>query len=160
MNANIKTLSSLIIATLLLSSCASTRKGTSRFDDSKSPYVKEQPKTTVQVKQETPAPKPAPKSEPVMVREEKVKTVDQTGAETVFRFYVIVGSFQVIDNARNFRTQLIREQFTPVILESEIGFYRVSVAAYNDEMAARDRIAQIRNNYDNYSDVWLLIRKN
>ncbi len=159
MNANIKTLSSLIIAMLLLNSCASTRKGTSRFDDSKSPYVKEQPKT-VQVKQEAPAPKPIPKTEPVMVREEKVKTVDQTGTETVYKYYVIVGSFQVIENARNFRTQLIREQFTPVILESEIGFYRVSVAAFNDEMAARDRIAQIRSNYDKYSDVWLLIRKN
>lgn len=154
MNTKVKIFFTVFVLILVLSSCATTRKGTTRFDESNSPYVKDQPKTTVKVKDD--APKPAP----VMVREEKVKTVDQSGAETVFRYYVIIGSFQVLDNARSFRTQLIKEQFTPVILESEIGFFRVSVAAFNDEMAARNRIAQIRTNHQNYSDVWLLIRKN
>ncbi len=157
---NTKTFFTLFLSVLFLSSCASLPKGTSRFDESNSPYVKEKPETAITVKEEVPAPKPALKSEPVMVREEKVTTVDQLGTETIYRYYVIIGSFQVVDNARSFRTQLIDEQFTPVILQSEIGFFRVSVAAFNDEMDARSRIAQIRDNYDKYSDVWLLIRKN
>lgn len=161
MYANIRSFFLYFLLLLMLGSCTSLRKGTTRFDESNSPYVKEQP-AKVEVKEEAAAPavKPVPKSEPVTVREEKVKAVDQSGAETIYRYYVIVGSFQVLDNARNFRTQLIQEQFVPVILESEIGFYRVSVAAFNQEADARAKIDQIRNNYDQYRDTWLLIRKN
>lgn len=144
----------LFAVALFISSCASKRKGTSRFDESNSPYVKEQSKTTVKPKQTA-----NNDSKAVMVREEKVKSVDYSGTETIYRFYVILGSFEVLDNAKKFRTQLISEQFKPIILESEIGFYRVSVAAYNDEMAARNQINEIRNNYSKYSDSWLLIRK-
>lgn len=142
---------------LVLGSCTSLRKGSSRFDESNSPYVKEQP-ARVEVKEKE-AVKPVAKSEPVTVREEKVTAVDQSGKEVVYRYYVIVGSFQVLENARNFRSKLIQEQFAPVILESEIGFYRVSVAAYHDEDDARAKIHQIRNNFDQYRDTWLLIRK-
>lgn len=149
-----------LLVVLMLGSCRSLPRGTTRFDESNSPYVKEQP-AKVEVKEEAaaPAPKPVAKSEPVTVREEKVKAVDQSGVETIYRYYVIVGSFQVLDNARNFRTQLIQQQFVPVILESEIGFYRVSVAAFNAEADARTKIDQIRNNFDQYRDTWLLIRK-
>ena len=149
-----------LLVVLMLGSCRSLPRGTTRFDESNSPYVKEQP-AKVEVKEEAaaPAPKPVAKSEPVTVREEKVKAVDQSGVETIYRYYVIVGSFQVLDNARNFRAQLIQQQFVPVILESEIGFYRVSVAAFNAEADARTKIDQIRNNFDQYRDTWLLIRK-
>ena len=125
----------VVILAVMFGSCASKRKGTSRFDESTSPYVKED----------------------VTVREEKVKTIDEE--DVVYSFYVIIGSFQVVDNARNFRANLTDEGFRPVILENENGLYRVSVGSYNEENAARNRIAQIRNNYDKYSDVWLLIRK-
>ncbi|MDR2928173.1 MAG: SPOR domain-containing protein [Cytophagaceae bacterium] len=124
----------IAVLAILASSCGSSRKGSSRFDDSASPYVKE-----------------------VTVREEKVRTIDQE--DVVYGYYVIIGSFKVVENARNFRTSLTKESFAPVILENENGLFRVSVAAYNDEKAARNRIAQIRNNYEKYSDVWLLIRK-
>ncbi len=160
MNTNTKQIFYLLVLILILSSCSSTRKGSTRFDDSSSPYVKEQPKPVVKAKEEPLVSKPATKTEPVVVREEKVKAVDIRGTETIFRYYVIIGSFQVVENARNFRTQLIKESFTPVILHSEIGFYRVSVGSFNDELAARERIAQIRTNYSKYSDVWLLVRKN
>ena len=124
----------LILLVALISSCGSSRKGTSRFDNNSSPYVKE-----------------------VTVREEKVKTVDQD--DVVYRYYVIIGSFRVVENARNFRADVSKEGFAPVILENEEGLYRVSVGSYNDETAARNKIAQIRSNYEKYNDVWLLIRK-
>ena len=131
-----------VILAVIFSSCASKRKGTSRFDDSTSPYVREE--VTVN-------------EEKVTVREEKVKTIDDE--DVIYGFYVIIGSFQVVENARNFRRDLTSEGFQPVILESENGFFRVSVGSFNDENAARNRIRQIRNNYDQYSDVWLLVRK-
>ncbi len=137
---------------MLLSSCASMRKGSSRFDSSESIYVKEEPKK-VEVKQ-TVAPEPKPEPA-IVVREERVTPIGQTGPKG--KYYIIVGSFQVLDNARRFSNDLTNEGFTPILLESEHGFFRVSVASFNDELDARSRLAQIRNQYPKYSDVWLLI---
>jgi len=131
---NTKKIFLFFLITTLLSSCGASRKGTSRFDNSTSPYVKE-----------------------VKTVEEKVKVIDDE--DVIFGYYVIIGSFRVVENARNFRTDLINEGFKPLILENENGLYRVSVASFNDEQAARNRVAQIRNNYEKYNDVWLLIRK-
>jgi cell division protein FtsN len=96
----------------------------------------------------------------VVVREEKVKVVENYSNDNAdYNYYVIIGSFRIIDNARNFKNQLVSEGFQPVILENENGLFRVSVASYNEENPARNRIAGIRTNYQKYSDVWLLIRK-
>ena len=131
---NTKQIFLFIFIAAILSSCGSSRKGSSRFDDSSSPYVKE-----------------------VTVREEKVKVVDDE--DVVFGYYVIIGSFKVVENARKFRSDITKEGFSAVILENENGLYRVSVGSFNDEQAARGKISQIRRNYERYKDVWLLIRK-
>ncbi|TCO06917.1 SPOR domain-containing protein [Natronoflexus pectinivorans] len=150
---NKRTLWFIPVMILLLASCASLRKGTSRFDTSQSIYVQEEIQPArIEVKEEPVVSEPA-----VVVREERVTNIEHTGPD--YRYYVIIGSFRVLDNARNFRTDLARQQFNPVILENEEGLYRVSVAAYNDEFEARSRISQIRRNYQQYSDVWLLIRR-
>jgi cell division protein FtsN len=77
----------------------------------------------------------------------------------MYRFYVIIGSFREIDNARRQNIELTRKGFTPSILEGENGLYRISVGGYNDEGAARARIADIRAFYAEHRDVWLLIRR-
>ncbi len=144
----LKTLTLLLTATVLFS-CASLNKGSSSFDDSDSPYVKEE--TTPKVKEQ-------PVVKDIVVKEEKVKVIDQTDSQ-VYKYYVIIGSFRVLENAQNYKKQLIGEGFMPVLLENENGLYRVSVSAYNEEMPARNKIGNIRSNYEKYSDVWLLIRK-
>ena len=153
---NAKHIFLFVICILLLSSCGSNRKGSSRiedsssrtkdtddtndtkgssrFDNSSSPYVKE-----------------------VKVVEEKVKVIDAD--DVVFGYYVIIGSFKVVENARKFRGEVLKEGFSAVILENESGLYRVSVGSFNEEQAARNKISQIRKNYEKYSDVWLLNRK-
>jgi cell division protein FtsN len=134
---NIKTFIFLAIFPLILLSCNTTRKSTGNS----SPYLTEE----------------EPEKE-ITVLEEKVKAIDQPD-ETVYRYYVIIGSFKVIENARQYRSDLSKEGFNPVILENENGLFRVSVGAYNEEKEARNRIAGIRGNYKDYSDVWLLVRK-
>ncbi|MDR2037317.1 MAG: SPOR domain-containing protein, partial [Bacteroidales bacterium] len=64
----------------------------------------------------------------ITVREEKVQPVDLPD-ETVYKYYVVIGSFKVIENARKFRVDLVKEDFLPVILENENGLFRVSVAS-------------------------------
>lgn len=153
-----------VAALVLLGSCgALSPKGSSSFSDSKSPYVKEEkaaPKATTTTSSTTPKPKAttAPVPREVVMREERVKVVDNADV-SVYSYYVILGSFKILDNAKNFRAQLINEGFKPVILENESGLFRVSVSSNNDEQTVREKIAEIRNSYAQYSDVWLLVRK-
>ncbi|MBK3518496.1 SPOR domain-containing protein [Carboxylicivirga marina] len=143
-----KTLTLAVLAFSIVS-CASLNGGSSSFDDSESPYVEDD--TTPVVKKEV-------KEEKIVVKEEKVTVVDNKTAE-VFKYYVIIGSFRVLDNAQNYKKQLVEEGFLPVLLENEDGLYRVSVSAYHEEISARDNINSIRQKFEKYHDVWLLIRK-
>ena len=94
----------------------------------------------------------------VTVRTESVKPVDQAD-KTLYKYYVIIGSFSILDNARKQKTEMAKKGFAPEILENENGLYRISVGGYNDENAARSKIAGIRATYKEHADVWLLIRK-
>jgi cell division protein FtsN len=102
----------------------------------------------------------APVDEHVAMRKEQVsftRQEDKTLNEAN-NFFVILGSFSEINNAKNFRETLLNKGFTPIILHSETGYYRVCVNSYQNETDARTRVAQIRRTYPEYSDVWLLIK--
>ena len=75
------------------------------------------------------------------------------------RFFVIMGSFSVLENAKRLKATLTEENFQPVILRNESGMYRVCGNSYAEESDARARIAEVRGSFPKYSDVWLLIKK-
>ena len=75
------------------------------------------------------------------------------------RFYIILGSFGVYENAQRFKKQLAAEDFFPGILVNEKGLYRVCVNSYDDETAARTRVSELRKQFPKYADLWLLIKK-
>ena len=83
---------------------------------------------------------------------------DRTGNESN-TYFVIIGSFSQLDNAKNYRETLLDEGFTPIILHSETGYYRVCVNSYKNENEARTRIKELRQAFPKYSDVWLLIKE-
>ncbi len=149
----------LLLAIGMLSACGSLRKGSTRMGES--PYKEGVKDDGIEVHDDYQPTKDENEKEPaIVVREERVKTVDvEEREENIYRYYVIIGSFRYIDNARNYKSELINEGFSPVILENENGLFRVSVAAYNAEQPARNNISSIRRNYPKYSDVWLLIRQ-
>ena len=100
------------------------------------------------------------KDSSVKSKEEKVTAAQGEASDFGSkRFYVILGSFGVYENAQNFKKQLMQENFQPGILVNENGLYRVSVNSFDDETMARSRVAEIRQNFTKYSDVWLLIKK-
>ncbi|HPF50276.1 MAG TPA: SPOR domain-containing protein [Draconibacterium sp.] len=104
---------------------------------------------------------PVVDEKPIAVRTEQVSFTDQddrSGNEDN-TYFVIIGSFSQLENAKNYRTTLLDEGFTPIILHSETGYYRVCVNSYKNEKEARSRIAQVRQSFDKYSDVWLLIKE-
>jgi cell division protein FtsN len=109
-----------------------------------------------QVKEET----AQPEEKPISMRKEQVSftsQADKTENESN-TYFVILGSFSQLDNAKNYREDLLNQGFTPIILHSETGYYRVCVDSYQNELDARTRVAQIRRTYPKYSDVWLLIK--
>ena len=106
-------------------------------------------KTTTAVKASTVAPK-----------EERVTAAKGEASDFGSkRFYIIIGSFGVIENAQKYKKQLMTENFFPGILVNENGLYRVSVNSYDDETLARTRISEIRQKFPKYNDVWLLVKK-
>ncbi|SHF41288.1 Sporulation related domain-containing protein [Mariniphaga anaerophila] len=112
-------------------------------------------------------PQPQAKPEPVAASNEHVamrkEQVSFTNQEDKVKnesnnFFVIIGSFSQLSNAKNYRETLLNKGFTPIILHSETGYYRVCVNSYQNESDARTRVAQVRQTYPEYSDVWLLIK--
>lgn len=106
-------------------------------------------------------PTPVVDDKPIAIRKEQVSFTDQLdkAKNDANTYFVIIGSFGQLENAKNYRTTLLDEGFTPIILHSETGYYRVCVNSYKSESEARSRVAQIRTAFDKYADVWLLIKE-
>ena len=85
-------------------------------------------------------------------KEDQIKNESST-------YFVIIGSFSSNENANRYKQELIPQGFNPIVLHSETGYYRVCVNSFNEELEARKRVHQIRNNYPKYADTWLLIKK-
>jgi len=145
------------VVVLAFASCKSKKVTQSPYTDT-TPRVFSVPGTT---STSQPAVNATVPESPVSMRSEQISFMQQEDriANESNSFFVILGSFSQLENARNFRETLIREGFTPIILHSETGNYRVCVNSYRGEQEARSRVAQIRQAYPRYSDVWLLIRR-
>lgn len=121
----------------------------------------EPPVVIAPVEEPEPIPEPPVDEPEILIREEKFSfenEEDEMIHETN-RYFVIVGSFRNPENAHRF-TQTLKEQgFIPVMLLSETGFTRVSVYSYTNELAARAKVVEVREDFPQYSDTWLLIRE-
>ncbi len=150
-----------IVMIMAFSACKTTKQA------AQSPYTTDpttQPKVfSVPTGNET-ATSETPKTvsdSPIAVRKEQISFTqqdDKTQNETN-SFFIIIGSFSQLDNAKNYRETLLSEGFTPIILHSETGYYRVCINSYKIEQEARSRIAQVRQAFPKYSDVWLLVKE-
>ena len=119
------------------------------------PGVRENP-TSDAMYEKTEAPE-----KPVRVQSENFsfsKQEDQAKNEKN-TYFVIIGSFSSNENANRYKQELIPQGFAPIVLHSETGYYRVCVNSYTDEMQARQRVYQIRKDFPQYADTWLLIKK-
>lgn len=164
------------IITVILAGCSSSQNlGTTSMPDAKV----EEPKVAVKIKAEksektktsatttatATASKSTTKNESspstnVVVREERFTVVEEPGvAVEAGKYYVIIGSFKMIDNAKKYKSQLIIDGLNPTLLQNENGLYRVAAGVFMQEMPARDKIASIRSQFSKYDDVWLLIKK-
>ena len=147
-----------ILAVFALSACKTTKQA-AQSEYTTDPTV--QPKVfSVPVSEKQNVAKIA-EEKPIAIRKEQVtftQQEDRTSNESN-TFFVIIGSFGQLDNAKNYRETLLDEGFTPIILHSETGYYRVCVNSFKSENEARSRVTQLRQAFPKYSDVWLLIKE-
>ncbi len=96
----------------------------------------------------------------VDVRSEQIVAIDYSKPKANSEIYfVILGSFRVLENAKKFQNQLRNEGFTPNVLQNYKGLYRISVYSYDDIDLARAKVVSIRNKHSKYSDAWVLRRQ-
>lgn len=154
----------LFFITLLvftLGACKTTKKqAQSRYtsDPTTQPKVFSVPETTETAVTEPAPVKDVPSSQPISVRKEQV-TFTQQEDKSDNSYFVIIGSFSQLENAKNYRESLLNEGFTPIILHSETGYYRVCVNSFKNEQEARTRVTELRQAFPKYSDSWLLIKE-
>jgi cell division protein FtsN len=152
-----KVLFFVLIIGVAVASCKSSKKAaTTAFEPAVQPAT-----TTAQPKVfQVPEVKEAPAvqdDKPISVRKESF-TFTQAEDQNQNSYFIILGSFSSMDNAKNFRQTLMSEGFTPIIVQSETGYFRVTVDSYTTEAPARTRLMQIRQNFPKYGDSWLLIK--
>lgn len=103
----------------------------------------------------------AEEEQKLVVREEKVKVVETKArvSDDDSRFHVIIGSFKVLQNARQLCQDAIAKGFLPSIMENEEGMFRVGILSAATEKTAREKIAQLKSGHPEYVGMWLLIEK-
>ncbi|PTN09086.1 SPOR domain-containing protein [Mangrovibacterium marinum] len=157
---------------LMLSSCKTMQR--MKGNEAAAPAQQEQTQTKVFSVAEPQATSPQPAApqqpatntyqapaKPVRTQTETF-TFDQKDDAAKYQgssFFVIIGSFSSLDNANRYKQELIPQGFNPIVLHSETGYYRVCVNSYAEEMAARQRVNQIRTDFPKYADTWLLVKK-
>jgi cell division protein FtsN len=140
-------LSFLIVMLFFFSACGGSRKTTVNPD--KTDVVSVSGETEMNAEKTT--------EEPIVEVEEKLVVVNNVSPEP-YNYFVIIGSFRNPNNAKNYQKQIETDGFSSELLKNENGFFRVSVMASNDILAARKEIKRIREKYPKYSDTWLLIQ--
>lgn len=98
---------------------------------------------------------------PIIVREENVIAVEPSVNNLLLeKYYIIMGSFRILENARKLQVQLGIEGFSAQLLQNDEGYYRVSVLSYNQISDARSKVLTIRMQYPKYHDAWVLRKLN
>jgi len=146
----------LVVTVILISfSSCKTAKKAGKFQSAYEPAVENK------VMQDEPVPATPTLSgseAPIVFKTEEV-TIERSEENKYYDFYVIVGSFSMVDNAYKLQSELLANGQKSDVLKSETGMLRVTYLGTNSEQEARNQINQIRKNYPKFNDVWLLKRK-
>jgi len=150
-----------VIIVFALASCKST-KNAATADSAYQASLNQGTQAKVFSVPETKTEKEEPATSPITIKKEDISFTEKEDAtrNEVNNYFVIVGSFSNLDNAKTYRETLISEGFTPIILQSNTsGYYRICVNSFKNEMEARTRVHQIRRDFPKYYDSWLLIKE-
>jgi cell division protein FtsN len=139
----------LLVATVL---CASSCAGTNKSLRNSRKHDKENRVQGTSIKRTL-----MPEA-PIREVEEKLVSNDEK-APSPQKYFVIIGSFKDPANAKDHQALVRKVGFASEILKNNAGLYRVSVMATDDITDARTEVRRIWAKFPQYSDTWMLIRK-
>lgn len=92
---------------------------------------------------------------PDRIRTESFKVIEGEDATGVKTYNVVIGSFKNRANAQGLQS-LMKADYSPIIVINEQGMFRVILISYDDYVSAKQKIAQIKSQFD---DAWVLVQK-
>ena len=138
-----------VAVTFFIASCNSTK--TSLFGSGRKDKDKSGQGTSIKTTTLMPA-------GPIKEVEEKL-VANEDREPSPQKYFVIIGSFKDPVNAKEHQALVRKNGFTSEILKNNAGLYRVSVMATDDIAEARNEVRKIWKKFPEYSDTWMLIRK-
>ncbi len=72
------------------------------------------------------------------------------------KFYLIVGSFKVINNANKLNKQLLKDGFSPEVLKEENGYHRVALCSFTTKDTAVKKLKKVQSEKKEFPGIWLL----
>jgi nucleoid DNA-binding protein len=70
------------------------------------------------------------------------------------KYYLVAGSFKRLDNAQKLKTDLLNQGYTPQILQTKNGYYRVTLSSFDNRNIAIRELEKIRRELN--LTVWIL----
>ncbi|WP_372755905.1 SPOR domain-containing protein [Labilibaculum sp.] len=107
------------------------------------------------VKKELTQKKESAKPEAKVIPKKKVAPVVK---EVPNKYFLIIASFQNIENAKRFQKKLTNDGFTSEIFDGPNGFHRVSYKAFSDRALAFQELKLVRAT-EEHKDNWLYIKR-
>ena len=118
----------------------------------KKPPVKKEVTEKVKAKKETS--KAELKAEPAVAKKKLEPVVEQVPN----KYFLILASFQNIENAERLQQKLIKEGYHSEIFKAANGFHRVSYKAFSDRTLAFQELKSARASEENKEN-WLYIKR-
>ncbi len=96
----------------------------------------------------------ATKKEVALFYSEPEKKYDEDILSGTGKYYIVAGSFKKLGNAQRLKTDLLNHGYSPQILQTKNGYYRVTLSSFDNRNIAIRELERIRKDLN--LTVWIL----
>jgi nucleoid DNA-binding protein len=96
----------------------------------------------------------ATRKEVALFYSEPEKEYDEDIISGTGKYYIVAGSFKKLGNAQRLKTDLLNHGYSPQILQTKNGYYRVILSSFNNRNIAIRELERIRKDLNR--PVWIL----
>ncbi len=107
-----------------------------------------------EIAKDTVAAQVAEEAEEVVAPEEEEKTAEVETGNNDQKYFLISGSFEIKDNADRYLAKLENEGYSPRIIATDFGMYRVAYLGFSDRKEAFNKLNE---EVDAGKEVWLCV---
>ncbi|MCL1942898.1 MAG: SPOR domain-containing protein [Candidatus Azobacteroides sp.] len=99
----------------------------------------------------------APATQNVTTKTEKITPVNQSDADQLKRYSVVIYSFMNKTNASAAKEEMVKHGYDVILAQNENNMYRVIIASYDDKASAVAKRDEVKAKYaPRFDDIWIL----